>query len=115
MDAIRQISDPYERYLKLSEYVATNYLEKGYETLSPVERDMLHVYLLETEVNNGGFDQYFFNTSGDYATDTVESLRRIGSSEALDQQLFRLQEPLWQLVLNYVEGQQSKVGQLTSG
>jgi hypothetical protein len=82
-DEVRQIADPYERYLQWSNSVDRKHIDKGYIALNPAERDLLHVSLLETEVNNGGFDQYFFNTAGDYALATVETLRRIGSSEAL--------------------------------
>jgi hypothetical protein len=35
--------------------------------------------LLDAEVNNGGFDQFFFNSSGDYALETVEALNQIGA------------------------------------
>ena len=35
---------------------------------------------LEDEVNNGGFHQYFFNTAGDNALDTVLALEHIGAS-----------------------------------
>jgi hypothetical protein len=143
-DQIRQIADPYERYLQWSNSVESKHIDKGYGALNPAERDLLHVSLLETEVNNGGFDQYFFNTAGDSAVATVETLQRIGSSEALallrhaidafgatppatdrttrqsqmedlpetaadlweelDQQFWALEEPLWQLVLDHVEG-----------
>ena len=36
---------------------------------------------LEAEVNNGGFDQYFFNSTGDNATRTVQALETIGASK----------------------------------
>jgi hypothetical protein len=32
---------------------------------------------LEREVNNGGFNQYFINSSGDYAHETIPSLKEI--------------------------------------
>jgi hypothetical protein len=32
---------------------------------------------LEREVNNGGFEQYFLNSSGSYANDTIKSLQLI--------------------------------------
>jgi hypothetical protein len=35
------------------------------------------VWSLEAEVNNGGFDQYFFNSAGDHAAETVVALRAI--------------------------------------
>ncbi len=34
---------------------------------------------LEREVNNGGFNQYFLNSSGDYAHETLQSLKLIGA------------------------------------
>lgn len=34
---------------------------------------------LEKEINNGGFDQYFFNPTGEYAHETVRSLMEIGA------------------------------------
>jgi len=34
---------------------------------------------LEMEVNNGGFDQFFFNSAGDNAHETVEALKIIGA------------------------------------
>jgi hypothetical protein len=37
------------------------------------------VWTLEAEVNNGGFDQYYFNSAGDLAMQTVEALKAIGA------------------------------------
>jgi len=36
---------------------------------------------LEREVNNGGFNQFFTNSSGDYAHETVLSLKAIGADK----------------------------------
>src|SRR5436305_14505300 len=35
--------------------------------LTDTERRLLAAYWVEAEVNNGGFDQYFFNSAGDNA------------------------------------------------
>ena len=35
---------------------------------------------LESEVNNGGFDQFFFNAAGDNTEETIEALEAIGAS-----------------------------------
>src|SRR5262245_53966096 len=35
---------------------------------------------LEAEVNNGGFDQYFFNSAGDGAAATIRALELIGAT-----------------------------------
>ena len=53
-----------------------------YPELSPEERVFLHVWELEAEVNNGGFDQYFINSSGNHAAEVVESLEAIGAVQA---------------------------------
>jgi len=53
-----------------------------YHEFSPEERVFLHVWELEAEVNNGGFDQYFINSSGDHAAEVVESLEAIGAVQA---------------------------------
>ena len=34
---------------------------------------------LEREINNGGFNQFYFNSSGDFAHETIESLKAIGA------------------------------------
>lgn len=39
---------------------------------------------LEREINNGGFNQYFINSSGDFAHQTIQSLIAIGASTTAD-------------------------------
>lgn len=45
--------------------------------LSPEERVVVVVEALESEVNNGGFLQFFQNTSAEYALEAPESLEQI--------------------------------------
>jgi Domain of unknown function (DUF4375) len=51
--------------------------------------------LVDDEVNNGGFNQYFFNSSGQFAMEAIEGFQLIGSHERADlvrqavDQLFR--------------------------
>ena len=51
----------------------------GFNNLSEIEKTFICIWSLEGEVNNGGFDQWFFNSSGDWAFDTPPSLLRIGA------------------------------------
>jgi hypothetical protein len=37
------------------------------------------VEAFEAEINNGGFDQFFFNSHADRARETAEALKRIGA------------------------------------
>ena len=50
-----------------------------FEALSLAERVFRAIWELEGEVNNGGFDQYFFNSSGDTAFAVVDALKAIGA------------------------------------
>ena len=49
----------------------------GDEKLTDEERVILAIEALEREVNNGGYGQFFVNSSREYAPIIVESLRRI--------------------------------------
>ena len=50
----------------------------GEDRLSEAERTILAVEALEREVNNGGYAQFFVNSSREYAPIIVRSLREIG-------------------------------------
>jgi Domain of unknown function (DUF4375) len=61
------------------------------KSLSAEERVVLAVEALQREVNNGGYDQFFVNSSREYAPMIVDALARIGcpktcavTREALD-------------------------------
>ncbi|MEZ4524361.1 MAG: DUF4375 domain-containing protein [Desulfobacterales bacterium] len=53
----------------------------GYENLAEEERIILAVEALEREVNNGGYSQFFINTSKEYASIIVDALHRIGCED----------------------------------
>jgi len=48
------------------------------KALSQVESDVLAVEAMEREVNNGGYHQFFLNSSGEYAATLPGALERIG-------------------------------------
>jgi hypothetical protein len=54
----------------------------GIDSLTAEECAILAVEALEREVNNGGYSQFFFNSSSGYAPIVVEALERIGCPEA---------------------------------
>lgn len=56
------------------------FIDDGADALKFEEIVGVGVWLLEAEVNNGGFDQYYFNSAGDLAIPTVNALRLIGAS-----------------------------------
>ena len=54
------------------------------ERLSDAEKTFYLVFQLEAEVNNGGFSQFFFNTSGNFANETADALRAIGADKTAE-------------------------------
>lgn len=53
--------------------------EGSRDSLTQPERAFLAAFELEAEVNNGGFDQYFFNQSGDHVQDAIDGLEAMGA------------------------------------
>ena len=50
-----------------------------FEDLSSAEQVFRSIWDLESDVNNGGFDQYYFNSSGDTAFAVVDALEKVGA------------------------------------
>jgi hypothetical protein len=69
------------RLVRLAESPRLRIWRQDYETLSRPECVFLLVWELEAEVNNGGFQQYFCNTSGRYAPQAAGALRDIGAAK----------------------------------
>jgi hypothetical protein len=57
---------------------------QGKADVSPKERYILAVEGLEREVNNGGYSQFFLNSSVDYVADIEPALRAIGCPKTAD-------------------------------
>src|SRR5258705_3440499 len=51
------------------------------ERLTGSQKNFYFNQNLEREINNGGFNQFFFNSSGDFAHETMSSLRIIGATK----------------------------------
>jgi hypothetical protein len=55
--------------------------KRGAASFSLEERIVLAIEALEREVNNGGYDQFFLNSSRTYAGEVEQALRTIGCPE----------------------------------
>lgn len=55
----------------------------GFETLSDIEKRYFAVCCLEGEVYNGGFDQFFSNSSGSYYEHALNGLADMGAVESI--------------------------------
>jgi hypothetical protein len=76
------------RLVKLAESPNSRFWRIDYGALSPPERVFRAVWELEAEINNGGFHQYFWNSSGSLVPDVAGALRAIGAitmSEIVEQ------------------------------
>lgn len=71
--------DKNRQLIQLSE--AGRFWRLDFDDLSPAEQVFRAIWDLESDVNNGGFDQYFFNSSGDTAFAVVDALKAIGAQE----------------------------------
>lgn len=66
-----------ELFYKATDYALEKEIEEGFDKLDENERYLFMVGKILMEVNNGGFDQYFLNTEGIYARDTLQFLNLI--------------------------------------
>ena len=53
----------------------------NFDQLGEVDRLLVTIWGIEAEVNNGGFDQYYFNGAGDQAFFAPDALAAIGARE----------------------------------
>ncbi len=68
-----------KNYPESFDYISKKESLIGFNSLSEKEQIIYSVWWLEAEVNNGGFHQYFWNSSGDYANQTLSALEKIGA------------------------------------
>jgi hypothetical protein len=74
MEAWKQLQPTIDRIVPLA-------FERGLETLSPAERNVLLVWASPAAVNNGGHASFFYNSYGEHAHETVQALSDIGAPE----------------------------------
>lgn len=85
IEEILKIEDPTKAIIELDTKLneISDY-GNNIEALSDAEKVVLFVENLEREVNNGGFNQFFFNSSGDYANETLTALKLIGANKTVE-------------------------------
>jgi len=80
---IFELTDPSKLLGELSTIIFQRYQQRGFADLNEPERVFHCIWWLETEVNNGGFDQYFFNSAGNHARETSVALNAIGALQTV--------------------------------
>jgi hypothetical protein len=68
--------------LAVYDYLITLYFEK--KELNEVQRKVLATHILEIEVNNGGFDQFYFNNKFEFIDDAIAGLKQFATQEFVD-------------------------------
>lgn len=84
-DVLKQIPDE-ELVLAVHDYITETILENNFEDEYKIIKKQSKgiqyiwcVWWLEAEVNNGGFNQYFYNSSGQFAEEAYEACEGIGA------------------------------------
>ena len=57
---------------------------KQINKLNDCQKVFLIIENLEREINNGGFHQFYWNSSGNYANETVDALVKIGAKKTAE-------------------------------
>ncbi len=86
-----------------------NYSRESVTNMPKPLRVVYHVNELEMEVNNGGFLQFFVNSSGIFAEETVEALDLIGANHTK-----LLLEQALQIIEKYAENHESLRGRINT-
>lgn len=73
------MSEQLDKLVEIVDPITDKYLESGFGCLNKKEFILFSVWMLETEVNNGGFNQFYYNSAGDIANEVVHSLNEIGA------------------------------------
>ncbi len=76
------LSPEEQRYFAAVDAARAREAAVGYRKLKAGERLALCLGEFEAEVNNGGFSQFFLNSAGDHAEDTLAALRKVGAKKA---------------------------------
>ena len=80
LEHIWSITDKSDFVIAMSEYITKKVqYGKNVAALSEAERVFYITQILEMEVNNGGFSQFFFNSSGNFSNELVSAFTAIGA------------------------------------
>jgi hypothetical protein len=78
LEELLNAEDAYQSIIELADIISKASYGDGLERFTDPQKNFFYNQWLEMEVNNGGLDQYFFN-SCEYAHETVEALKSIGA------------------------------------
>lgn len=82
IDEILKLDDETDIVIKIGQILWNkSENDNDFESLNEFQKNVIFIEMLESQINNGGFDQYFFNSSGEYAHETLKALEEINAPE----------------------------------
>ena len=85
IDALISSPDANKAIIEIDNYVCkVCFYGDKLDRLTEPQKNFYFNQNLEREINNGGFNQYFYNSSGDFAHETIISLQAIGANKIAD-------------------------------
>lgn len=70
-----------DKFYAVADFIADKESEDSFNSLKVEEKNIYMINRLLDEINNGGLDQYFFNTRGKYSQDTINVLKMLEQFE----------------------------------
>lgn len=85
LDKILKMDDETSILIAIDEYLneKSEYCEK-IDKLNESQKTFIIIENLEREINNGGFNQFYFNSSGDFSHETIDALIKIGANKTAE-------------------------------
>lgn len=71
-------------WYKVSFYDTWKVLQRGFSKISPKQKNLYAVHWADSEICNGGFDQFFDNSTGMLGPEAVEGYRAIGMPQCAE-------------------------------
>jgi hypothetical protein len=73
-----------KREVSIMDSIGERIEAEGFDALTDPERYYWAIWWLESEANNGTFDQYFSNSSGELALEALQGLKAVGAKQMAD-------------------------------
>ncbi|MDN5211489.1 DMP19 family protein [Fulvivirgaceae bacterium BMA12] len=85
LDKVLKMGDETSIIIAIDDYLneKSDYCE-DIKKLNKSQQTFIIIENLEREINNGGFNQFYFNSSGDFSQETVDALIEIGANKTAD-------------------------------
>ncbi|MDT3405630.1 DMP19 family protein [Mucilaginibacter terrae] len=107
IDSISDDDLPFDIFEKICNAMPQDLDEEiAVAALNPPCQDLYLIFVFEGQVNNGGFNQYYYNTEGKFYKLLPEALRRIGAGLFADltQQANRVYEANYHQINKFNDG-----------